>query len=121
MVIELKELGRRRYVGDSRTNLVHDRWHEDCEGCGLDAVVRRGHAVGFEPDTLDGALWEGYEYCEACHDKTEPSAPRWASVKTAPDEPDARYEMMMQVARGREPEREREAPRLEMFASQEKR
>ena len=121
MVKKLKELGRRRYVGDSTRNVVHDRWHEDCEGCGLDAVARRGHAVGFEPDTLDGALWAGYEYCEACHDKTEPSAPRWASLKTVVDEPDAGYETRMQETRRREPGREREAPRLEMFASQEKR
>jgi hypothetical protein len=112
MVNELKELGRRRYVGDSRTNMAHDRWHEDCEGCGLDVVVRSGHAVGFEPDTLNGALWAGYEYCEGCHDKTEPSAPRWARVKTAPDEPEARRQ-----GPGREPE----APRRAMFASEEKR
>ena len=121
MVKELKELGRRRYVGDSRTGLVHDRWHEDCEGCGLDAVVRRGDAVGFEPDTLDGALWSGYEYCEACHDRSEPAAPRWASLKTAANEPDAGYETSMQEIRRREPGREHEAPRLEMFASREKR
>ena len=121
MVKELKELGRRRYVGDSRTNLAHDRWHEDCEGCGLDAVVRSRHAVGFEPDTLDGALWAGYEYCEACHDKTEPSAPRWARVKTAPDESGSRHETGTQVARRRGPGRESEAPRRAMFASEEKR
>ena len=121
MVNILKELGRRRYVGDSRTNVVHDRWHEDCEGCGLAAVVRSGHAVGFTPDTLDGALWAGYEYCEACHDRTEPSAPRWASVRTAPDEPDTRYETGVHEAGRRGLGREFEAPRQEMLASQEKR
>jgi len=101
--------------------VVHDRWHEDCQGCGLDAVARGGHAVGFEPDTLDGALWAGYEYCEACHDRTEPSAPRWASVRSAPDEPDTRYETRMNAAGQREPGRELKAPGQEMFASQEKR
>lgn len=86
-VEELKELGQRRYVGDSSNNLVHDTWHADCEGCGLDEIVGRGDAVGFTPDTLDGALWAGYEYCEACHDRTEPPAPPWAAEKTAPAEP----------------------------------
>jgi hypothetical protein len=83
MVRELKQLGRRRYVGDSRTRLVHDRWHADCQGCGLRDIVRDGHAVGFEPDTLDGALWAGYEYCEACIDSTEPAPPTWAGSATA--------------------------------------
>ena len=83
-VSELRELRGRRYVGDSRTRLAHDTWHADCQGCGLDETLRNGHAVVFEPDTLDGALWAGYEYCEACHDKTEPVPPRWAGTEAAP-------------------------------------
>jgi len=121
MVNELKELGRRRYVGDSRTNLAHDRWHPDCEGCGLDEAVRSGHAVGFKPDTLSGALWAGYEYCEACHDKSEPTPPRWARVKTVPEEPDPRPHAGMQAAKPPESEREREALRREVFAPQHER
>lgn len=82
----LVELGRVRYVGDTATGLVHDRWHKDSQGCGLDETVQRGHAVGFEPDTLDGALFAGYEYCEACHDKTDPDPPSWARLLELPDE-----------------------------------
>ena len=83
MVRKVGELGRRRYVGDSATNLVHDTWHADCQGCGLDETLRNGHAVVFEPDTLDGALWAGYEYCETCHDKTDPVPPGWAGAAKA--------------------------------------
>ena len=61
MVYDLVKLGRLRYVGDRSTKIVHDRWHQDCQGCGLDEVTQRGDAVGFEPDSLDGALLEGYE------------------------------------------------------------
>ena len=120
MMNELTKLGRRRFVGDSRTNLVHDRWHSDCQGCGLDEAVRSGCAVGFEPDTLDGALWAGYEYCEACHDRSEPSAPRWAKVQSAPEEPDSEHDARMQAATPRAPEREREPLRREVFAPEQK-
>jgi hypothetical protein len=83
MVRGLRQLGKRRYIGDSRTRIVHDRWHADCPECGVRDVARDGYAVGFEPDTLDGALWAGYEYCETCIDSTEPSPPRWARAKAA--------------------------------------
>jgi hypothetical protein len=79
MVRQITDFGKRRYVGDAASKIVHDRWHPDSEGCGLSDIVRRGDAVGFEPDTLDGALYEGYEYCEACFDKEEPEAPSWAA------------------------------------------
>jgi hypothetical protein len=95
MVYELVKLGKARYVGDRRTKVAHDRWHVDSQGCGLGELARRGDAVGFRPDTLDGALLEGYEYCETCHDKTEPEPPEWASVSTRS---------------AREPEREASGP-----------
>jgi hypothetical protein len=90
MVHELGRLGRNRFIGDSRNKVVHDRWHKDCQGCGLNELLRDGHAVGFSPDTLDAALWEDYEYCEACHDRTEPSPPKWARAedRTADQEGD---------------------------------
>ncbi len=83
MVYELMELGRLRYVGERAAKIVHDRWHRDCQGCGLTEIVRRGDAVGFEPDSLDGALYEGYEYCEACMDRSEPAPPKWAVLPSA--------------------------------------
>jgi len=73
--MELKSLGTKRYVGDRVKKVVHDRWHPDSEGCGLSGLVQSGDAEGFEPDTLDTALWAGYEYCEACFDRTEPAPP----------------------------------------------
>jgi len=118
MVHKAKVLGRRRYVGDSATNLVHDTWHADCEGCGLEETLRNGDAVVFEPDTLDGALWAGYEYCEACHDKTEPVPPRWARAEAAPPKGEPEREMGMPASRPTTPDREGEALRGEMFGSQ---
>jgi hypothetical protein len=121
MVNKLTRLGRTRFVGDSRTNLVHDRWHPDCQGCGLDEAVRSGHAVGFKPDTLNGALWAGYEYCEACLDRSEPSPPRWAMEKTAPEMADPEREHGVQAATPKASDREREALRREVFASSRER
>jgi hypothetical protein len=84
MVYELMKLGQVRYVGERDTRIVHDRWHTDCQGCGLNEAVRRGDAVGFEPDSLDEAFLEGYEYCEACFDKTEPAPPKWVRGEMTP-------------------------------------
>ena len=99
----LQKLGQRRYVGDSSNNLVHDRWHADCQGCGLDEIVRRGDAVGFTPDTLDGALWAGYEYCEACHDRTEPPVPSWTGEKIVSVEPEPKRRMRTPTPRPARP------------------
>jgi len=85
MVERISKLGDRRYVGDKANKIAHDRWHADSQGCGLGEIVRRGDAVGFEPDTLDGALWAGYEYCEACHDKSEPTPPGWGGFSSSDD------------------------------------
>lgn len=117
MVHKARELGRTRYVGDSATNLVHDTWHADCQGCGLEETLRSGHAVVFEPDTLDGALWAGYEYCETCHDKTEPLPPRWAGAEAAPPKGEPEQEMRMPASRATAPDREGETLRGEVFGS----
>jgi hypothetical protein len=114
-VSRLGDLGGRRYVGDSRTKLAHDTWHTDCQGCGLDEMCRNGHAVGFEPDTLDGALWAGYEYCETCHDHTEPILPARAEGNAAPSESEPGQGMEMSTSRPTAPDREREALRREVF------
>ena len=101
MVFDLVKLGRARYVGDSGNMLAHDRWHADCQGCGLDDLVRRGHAVGFEPDTLDGALLEDYDYCESCHDKTDPEPPSWARLaELSDDETDDEEAPLLDVSPG---------------------
>jgi hypothetical protein len=118
MVRKVRELGRTRYVGDSATNLVHDTWHADCQGCGLDETLRKGHAVVFEPDTLDGALWAGYEYCEACHDTTEPVPPGWAGAEAARPKGERKQGMGMPASRSAGPDSGREALRREAFGSQ---
>jgi hypothetical protein len=78
MMYSVTELDGQRYVGDSEQKIVHDRWHENCEACMVEEVVKRGAAVAFEPDDLDSALWEDFEYCSNCFDDTEPSPPGWA-------------------------------------------
>jgi len=114
----LTKLGGRRYVGDSATMLAHDTWHGDCQGCGLDETLRNGHAVGFEPDTLDGALWAGYEYCETCHDRTEPVPPAGADENSAPSGTEPEQEIKMPPSTPPAPDRGRAALRREVFGIQ---
>ncbi len=75
MAVQIRELGDRRYFGDEEKKIVHDRWHADCEDCLMDDILARGAAVGFEPDDLDQAFGEGYEYCEYCFDRRDPKRP----------------------------------------------
>ena len=119
-VSKLTEVGRRRYVGDRTTKLAHDTWHADCQGCGLDEALRNGHAVGFEPDTLDGALWAGYEYCETCHDKTEPVSSSGADGNAESPKGEPRQETRTPASRPTAPDRERAALRRDVFGSQRK-
>jgi hypothetical protein len=77
-MMTLQKLGKRRFVGDKSSSEVHDRWHGDCEDCLLEELIKDGHAVGFDPDTLDGALSEGFDTCPYCFDKTDPPMPSWA-------------------------------------------
>jgi hypothetical protein len=74
----LRGLGKRRFIGNSETKEVHDRWHEDCEDCLLEDLVDKGVAVGFNPDTLDGALYQDFEPCPHCFGRTDPPKPKWA-------------------------------------------
>jgi hypothetical protein len=74
----LEKLDGHRFVGNLETREVHDRWHEECEDSLMEAMVEDGVAVAFEPDTLDGALNEGFETCPYCFDKTDPKCPRQA-------------------------------------------
>jgi hypothetical protein len=75
MSYELKELADRRFIGDSASMTVHDRWHPECEDCLMQTLVERGVAVGFEPDDLDQAFAEGYDYCIHCFDRSTPERP----------------------------------------------
>ena len=75
MATPIRELGNQRYVGDAERMIVHDRWHADCEDCLMEEILARGAAVGFEPDELDQAFEEGYDYCEHCFDRRSPERP----------------------------------------------
>ena len=117
-VSKLTKLGGRRYVGDSASKLAHDTWHADCQGCGLDEPLRNSNAVGFEPDTLDGALWAGYEYCETCHDRTEPVPPGGAGEDATVPETEPEQEMSVPPSTPSAPGRARAALRREVFGPQ---
>jgi len=78
MAVKLTKLGTRRFIGDTATMLVHDRWNGNCEDCLLELLIQAGTARGFNPDASDQAFWEDYEYCPNCFDRTEPARPDWA-------------------------------------------
>jgi hypothetical protein len=78
MAVKLRELGTRRFIGDTETMLVHDRWNPNAEDCLMELLVEKGTARGFNPDESDQAFWEDYEYCPHCFDRTDPVPPSWA-------------------------------------------
>lgn len=56
------------YCGNSNTKEVHDLDNEDTDdnGCQIDEIIEAGHAIAFDPDTLDEAHSEGYDNCAKC-------------------------------------------------------
>jgi len=84
MVVAMNRLGSSRYVGDKLTKLVHDRWHPESRGCSVERLVHQGAAVGFDPDTLDASLLEGYELCPCCGGVAEPGRRRSSSSGGSP-------------------------------------
>ena len=75
---EISKLDSERYVADTSTMEVHDRWNGECEDCLMEDVIARGAAVAFEPDTLDQALEEGFDCCDECFGKKDSPRPAWA-------------------------------------------
>jgi len=57
-----------RYLGNKNTKEVHDLDNEDtsASGCQIDEIFRAGHAVQFNPDTLEEAHRHGYDNCGKC-------------------------------------------------------
>jgi hypothetical protein len=57
-----------RYLGNTNKREVHDLIHEDASpsACQIDEIIAAGHALGFNPDTLDQAHVEGYDNCRYC-------------------------------------------------------
>jgi len=78
MAVRLTELGTRRFIGDTETMIVHDRWNSNCEDCLMNLLIEKGTARGFNPDQSDQAFWEDYEYCPHCFDRSDPEPPAWA-------------------------------------------
>jgi hypothetical protein len=74
-VISLEQIGDTRYVGDRDSMFVHDTWSRESETCLLDELARSGNAVRFEPDTLEQAFDEGFDYCDTCVGKEDPASP----------------------------------------------
>jgi len=72
-----------RYVGDRATFFVHDSWNRESEACFLDSLAEEGRAVAFDPDTLEQAFNEGFDYCDVCVGKEEPPAPEAEARKRA--------------------------------------
>jgi len=58
----------KRYLGNSNKMEVHDLDQEDTSdsGCQIDEIIRAGHAVTFNPDTLEKARALGYDNCAKC-------------------------------------------------------
>jgi|Deesub1362B_J571_1020462.scaffolds.fasta_scaffold00655_15 hypothetical protein len=58
----------KRYCGNIKKMEVHDLDKEDTSesGCQIDEIIAAGHAITFDPDTLEQAHREGYDNCAKC-------------------------------------------------------
>ena len=56
------------FLGDKNKMEVHDLDLEDISvnGCQINEIMRAGHAVTFNPDTLEEAHRRGYHNCAKC-------------------------------------------------------
>lgn len=57
-----------RYLGNKNKMEVHDLDNEDtsANGCQIDEIIRAGHDVRFNPDTLEEAHRQGYDNGAKC-------------------------------------------------------
>ncbi len=55
----------KRFVGNRNHIEVHDLDNEKVL-CQIDEIIRAGHAVTFNPDTLEEAHRQGYDNCAYC-------------------------------------------------------
>jgi len=60
--------GNYRFLGNSHTKEVHDLDNEDtsASGCQINEILRAGHGVTSQPDTLATAHTNGYDNCAKC-------------------------------------------------------
>jgi hypothetical protein len=84
-MVALRTRSDRRYIGDRRSMIVHDSWHENAEDCLMEEIIARGDGVGFDPDELERAFWEGFDYCDHCFDRSSPKRPaKFRTMKSHP-------------------------------------
>jgi hypothetical protein len=82
-----ENLQGRRYLGEIIFDVVHDssRWHATCGPSHEEEL--RTFGVGFEPDTLETAIAEGYDLCPFCVSGIDPDLWMRVVVGDSPDEP----------------------------------
>ncbi len=58
----------KQYLGNNNKMEVHDLDLEDisANGCQIYEIISTGHAVRFNPDTLEEAHKRGYDNCAKC-------------------------------------------------------
>ena len=58
----------KRFVGNTNNTEVHDLDNEKTgkNQCQIDEIILAGHAVTFDPDTLEEAHYKGYDNCAYC-------------------------------------------------------
>jgi len=58
----------KRFVGNRNKKEVHDLDNEKTKPneCQIDEIIKAGHAVTFNPDTLTQAHAEKYDNCKHC-------------------------------------------------------
>ena len=62
----LRGFEHHRYVGDKRTQRVHDIDHAAEDDRGIAAMVAAASFLAFGPDTLPEARNRGYRLCRSC-------------------------------------------------------
>ncbi|MFA5787955.1 MAG: hypothetical protein WDA71_13415 [Actinomycetota bacterium] len=65
MAIPVQSRPLRQYLGNRNTKEVHDLRNEQPK-CQISDILRAGHGVVFQPDTLAQARSEGYDNCAWC-------------------------------------------------------
>ena len=60
-----------RYLGDKRTQVVHDL-DNAVDECAIDDIVASGQGTTFGPDIVPEARNRGYKPCSRCNVESEP-------------------------------------------------
>lgn len=55
----------KKFMGNTNKKEVHDLDNEQTN-CQIDEIIRAGHRITFNPDTVDEARSQGYDRCHWC-------------------------------------------------------